>query len=355
MKLNIQLVTWNGGKYIPYLFDSLRRQDFSDWSLQILDNASQDDTAERIKKELSNLSVPYTFIQNKTNEGFAGGHNSLFRKNNSDYVLLLNQDMYLESGCLKRMIEYLEAHPEITGVSPRLMRWDFQLLVNQNSQREKDVELLKRSFTDQIDALGLKIFRNRRVIEQYTRQDWSKIQSTFSGNELSVFGLSGALPLYRSSDLKDLLYADGSLFDGTHHAYKEDVDLAYRLLSAGKHSLVLLDVCAYHDRSGAGPRETGDAEAAKNKKLQSEWVRYHSYKNHLMTLYKNEYGFNFLLDFFWIFWYELKKFFWLLIFDKTVLKGLAEVFKQRWILKEKREELKVKRRISSKELRRWWT
>ena len=30
-KLLIQLVTWNGKKYIPYLFDSLRKQMFTDF------------------------------------------------------------------------------------------------------------------------------------------------------------------------------------------------------------------------------------------------------------------------------------------------------------------------------------
>ncbi|MBI2990250.1 MAG: glycosyltransferase family 2 protein [Candidatus Magasanikbacteria bacterium] len=354
MKLSIQLVTWNGAAYIPYLFDSLRKQNFFDWKLSILDNASQDNTVERIKHELSSVSIPFEFIENKVNEGFAGGHNRLFKKNCSEYVLLLNQDMYLGPDCLQRMLAYLETHAEISAVSPRLMRWDFRLLENADSKAGIDQELLKRSFTDQIDALGLKIFRSRRVVEQYTRQNWSEIRHMFVGNNVLVFGLSGAFPLYRCSDLKESLYANGSLFDESYHAYKEDVDLAYRLLSAGKSSLVLLDIFAYHDRSGAGPREMEDMEAAKNKRLQSEWVRYHSYKNHLMTLYKNEYGFNFLLDFFWILWYELKKFFWLLIFDRKVLKGFSEIFRERGALQEKRKYIKAKRRLSWRNLRPWW-
>ena len=57
MKLSVQLVAWNGGKYIPYLFDSLRKQTFSDWQLIILDNASSDDTLEKIKTEQNVVNI----------------------------------------------------------------------------------------------------------------------------------------------------------------------------------------------------------------------------------------------------------------------------------------------------------
>lgn len=379
-KLLVQLVTWNGSKYIPYLFESLRNQTYRDWKLVILDNGSSDDTVEKIKTEIENFPVEVTLIENKENKGFAGGHNQLnaeCRMQNAEYVLLLNQDMYLMSDCLEKMVKFMEEHSDVAAVSPRLMRWDFKVLENtpQPPSRGEDnlaVSLLEEgqggvssSFTDKIDALGLKVFRNRRVIEKYTGKDWFVIESKMKmsyraerfngdGTALEVFGVSGAFPLYRRSAIEAVQFDDGSFLDESYHSYKEDVDLAFRLQSAGFKSCVLLDTVAYHDRSAAGPGKLGDSDAIENKEKQSEWVKYHSYKNHLMTLYKNEYWQNWLLDAIFIKWYELKKFVWFLLFDRAVLKGLKEVWKNRKDLKIKRLKIKSLRKVGWREMRKWW-
>lgn len=336
-KLSINLVTWNGAKYVPHLFDSLRKQTYTDWTLLVVDNNSGDGMVESIKNELDNFPVQYKIIENKENRGFAGGHNQAFKETGAEYVLLLNQDMYLAPDCLEKVVMFLDRHPEAASVSPRLMKWDFP-----------------KNFTDQIDALGLKVYRNRRVVEQFTQQEWSKIGPKLlaNGQELMVFGVSGALPVFRASSLKSIAYPDGSIFDESYHSYKEDVDLAFRLASAGFKSYALLDAVAYHDRSAAGPKQTSDASALDNKKKQSEWVKYHSYKNHLMTLYKNEYWQNFILDFPWILWYELKKFVYFLLFDRKVLGGLKEIFGKK--LAQKRQLIKSLRKISWQEMRKWW-
>ena len=336
-KLSVHLVTWNGAKYVPYLFDSLRQQTYKDWALLVIDNNSQDNMAELMKKELANFPVQYKIIVNKENRGFAGGHNQAFKESDAEYILLLNQDMYLAPDCLEKIVMFLDQHPETAAISPRLMKWDFP-----------------KNFTDQIDALGLKVFRSRRVVEQYTGQDWSAIGPGLLANskELPVFGVSGALPAFRMSALKSVAYEDGGIFDESYHSYKEDVDLAWRLAAGGYKSHVLLDAVAYHDRSAAGPKQTDDASAIANKKNQSAWVKYHSYKNHLTTLYKNEYWQNFILDFFWILWYELKKFVYFLLFDRQVLGGLKELLGND--LAQKRQYIMSLRKITWREMRQWW-
>ncbi|MFA6426968.1 MAG: glycosyltransferase family 2 protein [Candidatus Magasanikbacteria bacterium] len=376
MKLSVHLVTWNGGKYIPYLFDSLRKQTFKDWRLIILDNASTDDTLREIKTEIStfakatadkkNFPVEVELIENKENKGFAGGHNQLFRGTGNkdqgvgEYVLLLNQDMYLMPDCLEKMVKFMDTHEDVAVVSPRLMRWDFGKCRIENAERR-----IEDSLSNNIDALGLKIFRNRRVIEKYTGKDWSVLEPKMKmsyraerfngdGTALEVFGVSGAFPLYRRAAIEAVKFGDGSFLDESYHSYKEDVDLAFRLQSAGFKSYVLLDTVAYHDRSAAGPQEMGDSAAVENKKKQSEWVKYHSYKNHLMTLYKNEYWQNWLLDAVFIKWYELKKFVWFLLFDRAVLRGWAEIWKNRKDLKIKRLKIKSLRKVGWREIRKWW-
>lgn len=336
MKLSVHLVTWNGAKYIPYLFASLRLQTFRAWELLVVDNNSEDDTVALIWQALLNFSAPAQVLVNRRNLGFAGGHNQAYRQTDSEYFLLLNQDMYLQPNCLEKMAAFLDSYPTAAAVSPRLMKWNFA----------------EQDFTNKIDALGLKIFRSRRVIEQYTGEAWS--QARWPSAVLEVFGVSGALPMLRREAIKAAVYQDGTMFDELGRSYKEDVDLAYRLQAAKWQSFVLLDTAAWHDRRGAGPQELSDRAAAKNKQTQSSWVRYHSYKNHLATIYKNEYWQNTILDFPWIVWYELKKFVWLLLFDRRVLIGLNELWSSRKDLQAKRSQIKKLRRASWREMRRWW-
>ncbi len=356
MKLSVHLVSWNSAKYIPYLFESLRKQTFKDWFLYIVDNGSADNTIELLKKELENFPVAYKLIENKENFGFAPAHNQAFADTDSEYFLLLNHDMYLQSDCLEKMVKYLDENNEVAAVSPRLMKWDFTMV-----ERDSSASL---GMTDVIDCLGLKIFRNRRVVEQYTQCDWNEVKkdSRLRGNDsesgrndkIEVFGVSGAFPMYRRSSIQSVQFDNGEFLDGSYHSYKEDVDLAFRLQEVGFKSFVLLDTVAYHDRAGAGPKDMDDVVAVQNKKKQSPWVQYHSYKNHLRTLYKNEYWQNFTLDFPWILWYELKKFVYFLIFDRKVLSGLNEVWQGRVDLQNKRSQINKIKKADYKSLRKWW-
>lgn len=360
MKLSVNLVIWNGAKYIPYLFESLRNQTLSvkgrsvsrgDWQLVILDNASTDESLDIIENELKDFPVETEVIKGEENLGFAGGHNFLSLEpnvQNSEYILLLNQDMYLEKDCIERLVEFMDKNRNAAVVSPRLMKWDFDLL-----QKSSDSNV-QASLTNKIDSLGLRVLKNRRVLEKYTGKEWStirpKIEMSFrtEDNAKEVFGVSGALPMFRKEIIDEVGW-----FDKSFRSYKEDVDLAYRLRSEGYQAYVLLDAVAYHDRSAQGLEKVSDKVIVENKRKQSDQVKYNSYKNHLITLYKNEYLQNFVLDSLWIKWYECKKFWYYLLFDRKVLGGLREIWSMRRDLKAKRREIKRRRRVGYKEIRKW--
>jgi GT2 family glycosyltransferase len=343
VKLSVNLVSWNGAKYVPYLFDSLRKQTLKDWQLLIVDNNSQDVMLELMKKELINFPVKFEIIGNKSNLGFAGGHNMAFKKIDSEYVLMLNQDMYLMPDCLEKIVKFLDYNTQVVAASPRLMKWNF------NEVRQG----LEKSFTDQIDTLGLEVFRNRRVVEKFAGQSWLDVQKNIGNTRsLRVFGLSGALPFFRKSKVEEVVFQNGNIFDELYQSYKEDVDLAFRLAAHDSEACIALDAVAYHDRSASGSKDTSDTAAMANKKTQSEWVKYHSYKNHLMTLFKNEYWQNLILDLPWILWYELKKFVYYLIFDRKVLAGLKEIWRLKKDLKDKRKFIENIRKINWKQIRK---
>lgn len=346
-KISVHLVTWNGAKYIPHLFDSLRKQTYTDWQLIILDNNSQDGTVERIERELVNFPFEHRFVKLKENTGFAGGHNKLYAGTKTPYILPLNQDMYLMPDTLEKLAAFMEAHSDVAVVSPRLMRWDFQNIEKYG---------LQHSFSPVIDSFGLEIWRNRRVIEKEAQTEWEVLKKKIGDTDaVEAFGVSGTFPMLRRSALEKVALPDGTFFDASYHAYKEDVDLAFRLRLAGFKAYVIPRAVAYHDRSAARPSRLDDITASKNKKAQSEWVKYHSYKNHLMTLYKNELWQNFLLDLPFIIWYEFKKFAWYALFDRKILKGIGEIWHMRHELRRKRRAIAVQRKVDWRYIRSWYT
>ena len=348
-KIILQLVTYNAEKYVPLFFKSLNNQTFKNWQLCILDNGSTDGTVEIIQKEIKKIENAELIISQE-NKGFSGGHNFLFKKSNSEYVALLSIDMYLKEDCLEQLIVFLDNEKEVGSATPRLMRWNFSLLEEHNF----DPIYLVQSFSNDIDSLGLKVFKNRRVVEWYQGEKWEKIKHIFLNKTVEVFGASGALPIFRRTVLDLIKSPEGNIFNEIFESYKEDVDLAFRLRSRGQKVKIVLDAVAYHDRTAAGTKSLGDISATFNKIKQSSTVKYYSYRNHLMMLYKNEYWQNFLLDFPLIWWYEFKKFTYFLLFDRVVLKGLKDIYKNRKKLKESRIRNKSLKKINWKEMRKWW-
>ncbi len=341
-KLTVQLVTWNGAKYVPFLCESLRRQTFTDWELLIIDNASKDATVALLKKELPRFSCLYRLMENAHNIGFAGGHNQAFSQSSSEFVVLINQDMYLASDCLQKLMAAIEANKNAAVVAPRLMRWNFDRSVTEG---------LESGFTTTIDSLGLRVLKNRRVIELGAGETWLPKNQP---ETVEVFGVSGALPFFRRSSLTATVLPAGTVFDNLYESYKEDVDLAFRLRLAGFTAYAVMGAAAYHDRSAAHDAALDDRAASAGKRHQSDLVAFNSYKNHLATLYKNELWQNLTLDFLAILWYETKKFGYFLLFKPAILKGLSELWSRRAELRQARKSIQASKKITWKDLRKWW-
>ncbi len=343
--LSIHLVTWNGAKYLPYFFAFLKHQTFKDWELFVLDNSSTDESTAMIERACSVLEQPTHIFRNDTNVGFARGYNQLLRQSAGDLQLIVNQDIIMADDCLGKLVRTITWHDEAAAVAPLLFRWD----------TSPNVE---HTCTDKIDAFGLKVFRNRRVVEWLSGLSLDEIdkqiQQFSNFRFVEVFGVSGTLALFRRDALMATAFADGTIFDETYGSYKEDVDLAYRLRSAGYRAFIVCNAAAYHARSAAPTDSLSDISGAKHKASQPATVRKSSYVNHLVTLYKNEYWQNFLLDFPFIFWYEWKKFAYFLLFDRKVLTGLGDLWQRRGEMQEKRRQIVSKRKVEWREVRKWY-
>lgn len=329
MKLSIHLITYNNQKYLPFCLKSLQEQTFKDFSILIIDNCSSDESVKFIEQYLAhpknkNLSQNVRFIKNSKNIGFAGGHNQAIQWSNSEYVFLVNPDVILDKDYIKKIIDFLDKNPKAGAASGVLFCWDFSAI-------EKSSNLGK---TSAIDSLGLKIFPNHKVTE--LREAMKKRDAGSMPQE--VFGVSGALPIYRREALENtkvpLFYPCFKFyinqtkpklyeyFDNDFFTYKEDIDLAYRLRLFGWKAYMVPQANAWHDRTAVA-----GASTIKNRKQKSYFINYHSCKNHFYFLIKNVPNKIWQRHFYQILPYEIGKLVYLAFLEQKTLGALKELVK----------------------------
>lgn len=110
------MVNWNGGETAVRSARSIVEQSV-DTLLWVVDNASEDGSADAIEEACPTAHV----VRNPQNYGFAAGNNqALLAGVEADYVLLVNNDIILpERDSLARVVEYLDAHPDVHGACGR--------------------------------------------------------------------------------------------------------------------------------------------------------------------------------------------------------------------------------------------
>ncbi|TSC95426.1 MAG: Glycosyl transferase, family 2 [Parcubacteria group bacterium Athens1014_10] len=336
-KVSVNLVTWNNLKFLPQCLDSILNQTFNDFSVLIIDNASHDGTIKFLEKHYPQVAL----LKNARNLGFSKSHNQGVKfaiKKGFEYVLIINPDIILTPDCLRNLVQTMENNEEAASAGPKLLK-----IQTGNS------ELGEKIKTGIIDSCGLKILKSRRIVDRGA----GEIDKGQYGKEEEVFGISGALVLYRSKALEDVKI-DSEYFDEDFFAYKEDVDLAWRFRIRNWKNLYQPKAIAYHYRTAAIKERVKLGEIIKNRKEKSESVNYYSYKNHLLLLVKNEFFLNFFSAFPIVLLYELRKFIYILLFEQKTLKSFWQFLKEFPRILKKRKVIMKNRKIGAKEMSRWF-
>ncbi len=112
--VSIITVNYNQAEYTCALLDSIRRQDFRDVEVLLVDNASRDNPAARIAEQYPEVR----FIRSERNLGFAGGNNLAVREARGEYLFFINNDAEITEGCIARLVRFLEEKPRAGIVSP---------------------------------------------------------------------------------------------------------------------------------------------------------------------------------------------------------------------------------------------
>lgn len=116
-KTLVIIVTYNGSQWIEACINSVLDSSITS-DVFIVDNCSNDNTIQIIEEKYSRH---VTLYKSEINLGFGKGNNVGLKyalKNNYDYAFLLNQDAFLETDTLKRMIDVSESNNEYGILSP---------------------------------------------------------------------------------------------------------------------------------------------------------------------------------------------------------------------------------------------
>ena len=116
-KVSIIILNWNGLKDTLECLESVKKSDYPNYEIILIDNASKNREGEIIKSRFPELIL----VQNEMNLGFAGGNNIGMRyalKNGAYYVWLLNNDTVIESNTLSDLVAVAEKTPNAGLLSP---------------------------------------------------------------------------------------------------------------------------------------------------------------------------------------------------------------------------------------------
>ncbi len=332
--VSINIVTYNAQDLIEKCLESVFNQTYKNIEVLVIDNNSQDKTKGILGEIRGNRG--FKIILNKKNLGYTGGHNVGIRECKGDYVLCLTQDVVLDKDFIKYAVEAMEEDIKIAAIQGKLFRKDKIL-----------------------DSTGLVMFKNRRVIDRGMGElDKGQYDgpSTSSGRELSareIFGVNGAAPLYRREALEDIKI-DNEYFDEDLFMYKEDIDLAWRLRLYAWKAIYQPEAFAYHLR-GAGDKAVRDyVSVALARRKISKFAKFHSFKNDRLIRIKNELPGLFFRHIFYIIIKEMGAWGYVLVFEHYTWKAIRDLIKQIPNAWRKRKLIMTRKRVSIKDMKKWF-
>lgn len=181
-----------------------------DFEIIVVDNNSQDGSAEAIEQEFQNVKVIY----NKINVGFGAANNIAIKQAKGKYILCLNTDTLLINNAIKIMFDFMEGKAnQQVGVCGGIL-YDSN---NKPCTLGGNLPSLKEVFWK---------FGIRNILK---KQYNDKVRTAFSLNEISnsttIGYITGADIFFRKSILDKV-----GLYDENFFMYYEESDLCKRIL-----------------------------------------------------------------------------------------------------------------------------
>ena len=236
--LTVVIPNFNGKHLLKQCFESLKIQNCS-MDVIVVDNGSADGSADYIKQNYPEFEL----IENSTNLGFSKAVNQGIMASNTEFIMLLNNDVVLEENAINNLLNCIKQDKRIFAVASKMLNGD--------------------KIT--IDDVG----------DDYTLLGWTKKVGNGKSEasytmEREIFSACAGAAIYRSKVFNEIGYFDESFF-----AYMEDVDISYRARIHGYKCVYCPKAVVYH----LGSATSGSRYNSFKIKLAARNNVYVPYKN----------------------------------------------------------------------------
>ncbi len=215
------IVTYNNIRTIETAVRTVLDSTACGFRLYVVDNGSTDGTVELIRDKFPGV----TLIQMKSNVGFGAGHNHILNMLDSDYHAIINPDVIIKDDIISDMAAYLDGHPDVGMLSPRIRFPDGRPQVL-GKRVPKPQYLIASRFRTEVPG---------KLLREYAMLD----------EDLSVpreiQNATGCFMFIRTSLFKQL-----NGFDEKYFMYFEDCDLTRKVNEVSK-TIYYPDATVYHE------------------------------------------------------------------------------------------------------------
>lgn len=243
--VSIIIINWNGIRWLSDCFRTLHEQNYKNFKIILVDNASKDESVSWVKKHYPKTII----IVNSTNLGFADANNIGYRKAKGKYILFLNNDTKVTKTFLTELVRVLKKDSSIGGTQSKILLMD-------HSDTHDSVGAFLTS-TGFLYHYGF----GRKNIEKYNK-------------EIELFTAKGACMMFRK-EILDKVAINKNIFDPDYFAYFEESDLCHRVWLAGYRIVYAYKSVIYHKMG------------ATSSSMNNAFIQYHSFKNRIRTYIKN--------------------------------------------------------------------
>lgn len=251
-RVAVSIISTNEMEKVASCLRSIAAQDFGGQiEVVVVCNGDPDDTA-RVRAIDPCASV----IVNACRKGFAENHNLALSSSNADFVLMLNPDVELQPSCVRTLVEAMTMHVRAGMVGP-LLRYP-------DGRQQPSARRFPRLMGTIVRRTPLRALMGARL--RHTRHYLSDPLE-----DRAVDWLLGACLLVRMAAWREV---DG--FDpGFCPLYVEDIDLAWRLWSAGWEIWQVPAAEAIHEHQAATDKQFFDHRTLWHAHGMLRFVRKH--------------------------------------------------------------------------------
>ncbi len=230
----VVIVTYRSADDIVRCLDSVARHTTVDHRVVVVDNASDDGTADLVAARFPSVEL----IRSDVNGGFARGANRGAAAAEGRYVLLLNPDTELRSPAIDELVRVADEVPEHRVYGGRTMGSDGEF-------EQLSAWGLPTLWSLLCFAVGLTtVFKGNRFLDPESLGTWPR------DTRREVGAVSGCLQLIDS-----VLWRQLGGLDEAYFMYGEDADWAIRARQAGARPLLVPSAEILHEVGGSSSPE----------------------------------------------------------------------------------------------------